>query len=111
MTLENPEAEGQIYLVAPAEGQCPLSIINNNNFEAISHPDKFPYGIASKFSLDRLLKKKLTYRKYFNQRLLDVDGRFAQDIDYLFVAQYVVEGKHIIDDGNNFICRQKPGMR
>ena len=32
MTLENPEAEGQIYSVAPAEGQRPLSIITDDNF-------------------------------------------------------------------------------
>ena len=49
---------------------------------------------------------KLTYRKYFNQRLLDVDGRFAHDIDYLFVAQYIVDSKQVFDDANNFIWRQ-----
>ena len=39
-----------------------------------------------KHSSDR--PRKLTY---INQRLLDVDGRFARDLDYLFVAQYIVE--------------------
>ena len=52
--------------------------------------------------------RKLTYRKYFNQRLLDVDGRFARDLDYLFVAQYIVEAKQVSDDGNNFAWRHKP---
>ncbi len=52
-----------------------------------------------------------SHRKYFNQRLLDVDGRFARDLDYLFVAQYIVEAKQILDDGNNFIWRQKPGRQ
>ena len=33
--------------------------------------------------------------KYFNQRLLYVSGRFARDLDYLFVAQYIVEAKQI----------------
>ena len=41
--------------------------------------------------------------KYFNQRLLDVDGRFARDLDYLFLAQYIVEAKQVMDD-----MRQKP---
>ena len=49
----------------------------------MSNPDKFPFGTGT-FSSERL--KKLTYREYFNQRLLDVDGRFARDLDYLFVA-------------------------
>ena len=35
-------------------------------------------------------KVKLTVREYFNQRLLDADGRFAKDIEYLLTAQYVV---------------------
>ena len=41
--------------------------------------------------------------------MLDQDGRFARDLDYLFVAQYIVEAKQIIDDRNNFIWHQKPG--
>ena len=49
-----------------------------------------------------------SYRKYFNQRLLNVDGRFARDLDYLFVAQYIVEAKQVLDDGHNFAMRQKP---
>ena len=38
-------------------------------------------------------ERKITYRKYFNARLQDIDGRFARDLDYLFVAQYIVECK------------------
>ena len=64
----------------------------------MSNPDKFCY--TRTFNSDR--PRKLTYRKYFNQRLLDVDGRFARDLDYLFVAQYIVEAKQVLDYGNNF---------
>ena len=52
-----------------------------------------------------------TPRKYFNQRILDVDGRFAKDIEYLFVAQYTVEAKQIRDDASNFVIRQRHGMK
>ena len=31
--------------------------------------------------------------------LLDVNGRFARDLDYLFVAQCIVEAKQVLDDG------------
>lgn len=41
---------------------------------------------------------KLTVRRYFNQRILDADGRFAKDIDYLLAAQYTVEQKQVADD-------------
>ena len=91
--------------VAPAEGQKPLDIMTGVDFEAMSNPDKFPYSTGT-FSSKR--PRKLTYRKYFNQRLLDVDGRFARDLDYLFVAQYICEAKQIRDDGKTFAMGQKP---
>ena len=102
MTVENPEST---VSVAPAEGQKPLSIMTDSGFEAMFNPDKFCYGDGT-FSSDR--PRKLTYRKYFNQRLLDVDGRFARDLDYLFVAQYIVEANQVSGDANNFVWRQKP---
>ena len=105
MCVENCESFRHAMCVAPAEGERPQNIITDLNFEAMSNPDKFPYGTGT-FSSDR--PRKLTYRKYFNQRLLDVDGRFARDLDYLFVAQYIVEAKQVLDDGNNFAMRQKP---
>ena len=103
MSIENPN---EIVCVAPAEGQRPLSIMTDSIFETMSDPEKFPISDGC-FAAER--PRKLTYRKYFNQRFLDVDGRFAKDIDYLFVAQYIIEVKQIVDDANIFIWRQKPG--
>ena len=108
MCVENPESFRHIMCVAPAEGEKPLSIMTDLNFEAMSNPDKFPYGTGT-FCSKR--PRKLTYRKYFNQRLLDVDGRFARDLDYLFFAQYIVEAKQVMDDGTNFVMRQKPSRQ
>ena len=108
MCVENPESSRDIICVVPAEGEKPLNIMTDSSFEAMSNPDKFPFSSGT-FSSER--PKKLTYRKYFNQRLLDVDGRFARDLDYLFVAQYIVEAKQIRDDGNNFAWRQKPSRQ
>jgi len=99
----SPELPDSIVSVAPAEGQTPVSIMTDPNFEAMFNPDKFCFGNGT-FSNER--PRKLTYRKYFNQRLLDVDGRLARDLDYLFIAQYIVEAKQMLDDGNNFIWRQ-----
>ena len=104
MCVENPETSKEIICVAPAEGEKPLNIMTDSHVEAMSNPDKFPFGNGT-FSSER--PKKLTYIKYSNQRLLDVDGRFTRDLDYLFVAQYIVEAKQVLDDGNNFAWRQK----
>ena len=77
MSFENPEALnfGHTVSIAPAEGQKLLSIMTDAEFEAMVNPDKFCFGKGT-FNTER--PKKLTYRKYFNQRLLDVDGRFAE---------------------------------
>ena len=45
--------------------------MTDTDFEAMVNPDKFCFGKGA-FNTER--PRKLTYRKYFNQRLLDVDG-------------------------------------
>uniref|UniRef100_A0A1X7T5E9 Uncharacterized protein n=1 Tax=Amphimedon queenslandica TaxID=400682 RepID=A0A1X7T5E9_AMPQE len=105
LSLENPETENNILLIAPGEGQKPLSIMCDANFELMSNPEKFPFGSGG-FNTERITS--LTYRKYFNQRLLNVDGCFSSDLDYLFCAQYIVESNQILDDANNYIWRQWP---
>ena len=96
---KNPESFREIICVAPAEGEKPLNIMTDSNFEAMSNPDKFPF-VNGTFSSDR--PKKLTCRKYFDQRLFTVDGRYAGDVDYLFVSQFIVEAKQVLVNGNNF---------
>ena len=79
--LEN--LEKQIYQCAPGENNIPKYILPDNNFEVLAFPDLFPYGSGGYHSAHR--KVKLPMRKYFQQCLLNVDGRFAQNIEYLFV--------------------------
>ena len=68
LTAENPE---QIVNIAPAEGQKPLFIMTDPKFELMCNPDRFCYG---KCCFGEVRPRKLTYRKYFNARLLDIDG-------------------------------------
>ena len=104
MFVEDPEAELQIFSVAPGQGHIPIRFVDDNKFEELSFPEKFCYGIGGYHS-ERATK--LHWRRYFNQRLLDIDGRFAKDLHYLFVAQYIVESKQLQDSNNNFIWHQK----
>ena len=92
MALENPETENQLFSIAPAEGQIPQNFLLDEMFEKSSIPDMFCDGTRG-FHTRRDIK--LTWRKYFNQRLLDVDGRLARNLDYLFATQYIVEMKQI----------------
>lgn len=87
LTAESPELNAQVYSIAPGEGQIPILIMTDHHFEELCNPDKFCFGSGG-FYENR--PKNITLRKYFNQRILDVDGRFARDVEYLFVAQYSV---------------------
>ena len=56
----------------------------------------FPYGGGGYHNAHR--KVKLLIRKYFQQHLLNADGRFAQNIEYLFCAQYIADIKQTESD-------------
>ena len=60
--------------------------------EVLAFPDLFPYGYGGYFSSNRTVK--LGIGKYFQQRLLNVDGQFAQNMEYIFCAQYISDIKH-----------------
>jgi len=88
-------SDDKIVSIAPGEKQRPIQILSDEHFEELACPNMFPLGRGGFKSSER--KVQLTPRKYFNQRLLNCDGRFAQDTDYLFSAQYAVENKQIKD--------------
>ena len=67
-----------------------------NDFEILAFPDLFPYGGGGYHTAHR--KVKLPIRKDFQQCLLNVDGRFAQNIEYQFCAQYIADIKQVESD-------------
>lgn len=62
--------------------------------EERAFPHIFPTG---KFGLTTKRAVALTPKKYFNARVLNKDPRFAQNIEYLFFAQFVTEHKQVYD--------------
>ena len=88
--------ENQIYQCAPGENNIPKYFLLDNDFEVVAFPDHFPYGGGGYHGVNR--KVKLLIRKCFQQCLLDVDGRFAQNIQYQFCAQYTADIKQIESD-------------
>ena len=94
--------ENQIYQHAPGENNIPKYILLDNDFEVLAFPDLFPFGSGGYHSANR--KVKLPIRKYFQQCLLNVDGRFAQYIEYLFCAQYIADIKQIESEATLAIC-------
>ena len=72
----------------------PKYILLDTYFEVLAFPDLFPYGYGGYYS------EGVAICKYFQQRLLNVDVRFAQNIEYLFFAQHIVDLKQIQGDAN-----------
>ena len=97
--LQYENLEQEIYTCAPGENNTPRYMLMDDTFEELAFPDMFPYGCCG-YSTSGFRKSKLSLRKYFNQRLLNVDGQFANNIEYLFCAQYATEIKQIQADSN-----------
>ena len=95
---ELPEEANQIFSIAPGEGSKPIPLLTNKLFEELSNPDKFPSGKGGYTDTKRDTRPSL--RKYVNARLLDQDGCFARDIEYIFGMQYAVEHKKVRDSIN-----------
>ena len=88
--------ENQIYQCAPKENNIPKYILLDNDFKELTFPDLFQYGGGGYHSTNT--KVKLPIRKYFQQCLLNVCGRFDQNIEYLFCALYIADIKQIETD-------------
>ena len=107
LQLENQTEMDDIITVAPGENQRPLAFLTDSGFEELANPAKYPYGTAG-FSTER--NNTITVKKYFNQRILDADGRFAKDVEYLLAAQYIVESKRVRDE-SQIAMRQLRGLK
>ena len=94
--LQFENLENQIYQCAPRENNISKYMLLDNDFEVLAFPDLFPYGGGGYHNAHK--KVKLPIRKYFQQHLLNVDGRFTQNIEYLFCVQYIADIKQIKSD-------------
>ena len=83
--------EGQVYEIAPGEGKIPTNWLREKTFDITAFPDLFPDGKFGFHYEGPERKIKLTPINYFSQRVLNRNQKFAQDPDYLFIAQQFVE--------------------
>jgi cobalamin biosynthesis protein CobT len=88
------ETEG-VFSIAPGEGKRPISIMTDENCEEQSFPQLFPTG---EFGFNVKRNVKLSPKKYFIGHLLNRDPRFAQNVEYLFFAQFITEQKQVMDN-------------
>lgn len=72
-----------ILSIAPGEGKKPTGFDDDKFSEQLSFPHLFPTGMLG-YTMSR--EKNISINKYFQSRLLNADGRFAKNIEYIFYA-------------------------
>ncbi|XP_062596168.1 uncharacterized protein LOC134257593 [Saccostrea cucullata] len=83
-----------VYNIAPGEGKNPIRMLQEPGNEAKAFPCHFPSG---RFSWSEERSEKLTLSRYFNNRLMNADDRFAKDTNYIFFSQYMSELNQVIE--------------
>ena len=76
-------ASNNFINVAPGEGQIPVLVLKEKEWNIKTYPHLYPDG---KYGISADRKAKLAHQKYFRQRLFNVEKRFANDAGYLFSA-------------------------
>ncbi|XP_076132870.1 uncharacterized protein LOC143114916 [Alosa pseudoharengus] len=84
-----------IVNVAPAEGNTPVKMLLDKSNEAKCFPALFPEG-CNTYSDSR--EQRLTLCRYFNMRILNADGRFAENVEYIFYAQCLSEIEQVVSN-------------
>ena len=82
---------------APAEGKVPTNFLDQEHWDIKSWPTLHPDG---KFGRHHKRKVKLTTQNYFQQRMLNVDPRFASTPGYVFGAMSHVEAERLRSNAN-----------
>ena len=82
---------------APGEGKKPKNPSDQKDWDIRSWPCLLPDG---KFGLDWKRRVKLTRQNYFQQRILNVDQRFAKTPGYIFAAMSHVEAERLRSNAN-----------
>ena len=89
LTKKNyPAATNNFVNVAPGEGQIPVSVLKEKEWDIKTYPHLYPDG---KYGMSADRKVKLSHQQYFRQRLFNIDKRFANDAGYLFSALWNIE--------------------
>ncbi|XP_062598312.1 uncharacterized protein LOC134259730, partial [Saccostrea cucullata] len=83
-----------VYNIAPGEGKNPVRMLQEPGNEAKTFPCHFPSG---RFSWNEERSEKITLSRYFNNRLMNADNRFAKDTCYIFFSQYMSELNQVIE--------------
>ena len=97
--------QNECHSVAPGEGKRPTNILNEHDWDVKSFPCLHP---DAKMGLYEDRDKKITDQKYFEQKILNIDKRFANTPAYVFAAYAYIEKKILDRNVNISFMRGKP---
>ena len=83
-----------IYNIAPGEGNNPVRMLQEPGNEPKAFPHLFPTG---RFSWNENRDTRITLSRYFNNRLMNTDDRFAKDNSYIFFSQFMSDLNQVIE--------------
>ena len=96
------------FSFAPAEGNRPMNLLNETDWDIKSWPTLLPDG---KCGLHHKRKVRLTDQNYFVQRILNQDARFSKSTGYVFAAAAYIEQKQLSSKANISFMRGKKTER
>ena len=82
---------------APGEGKVPINFLEDEHWDIKSWPTLHPDGM---FGLNHRRSTKLTTQDYFQQRILNMDQRFANTPGFVFAAMSHVEANRLKSNAN-----------
>ncbi|XP_074526296.1 uncharacterized protein LOC141790369 [Halichoeres trimaculatus] len=97
-----------IVNIAPAEGNCPVKMLSDQTNEAKCFPVLFPRGNKT---FHDIRSAHLSLTRYFNNRIMHADGRFARNVEYIFFAQYMSELDQVVSNVSVALRKGKVGQR
>ena len=78
-----------VHVIAPGQTKKLSYWLTEENYDINAFPDLFPDGKGG--LEDKSRKRKISPVQNYSQKMLNHDPRFAQDEDFLFVAQQSLE--------------------
>lgn len=97
-----------IVNIAPAERNSPVRMLSDQSNEAKCFPVLFPVGQKTFHDSRRY---QLSLSRYFNNRIMHCDGRFARNVEYIFFAQYMSEVDQVMSSVSVALRKGKGGQR
>ena len=98
------DKETPTLCIAPGEGKIPKDILQDKDWDMRAFPSLDPTG---ENSLNQTRKVKLSAQQFFQQRIFNIDRRFANCPSYIFAATQFIENKQLTGNMNITFNRGK----